>query len=157
MGAKAKGRPSNYSEKLANELCARLALGLSLRTVCKASDMPAVRTVFNWLGKHEDFVQQYTRAKEASADAMAEEILYITDTPKLGRETTVKPDGGVETKKGDMLGHRKLQVDTRKWLMAKLQPKKYGDKLDMTTNGKDFPTPILGGQSNADVRPNDGD
>ena len=70
------------------------------------------------------------RAREAQADAFAEEIIDIADTP-LERERVEEGSNkdGVfgRTVREDMLGHRRLQVDTRRWLMAKLQPKKYGN------------------------------
>jgi len=145
------GRPSEYTQELADEICEELALGKSLRTVCLSEKMPSMKTIFNWMRTYPEFLQQYARAKEESADAMAEETLYIADTKELGQILTTKSDGSVETKEEDMLGHRKLQIETRKWLMAKMKPKKYGDKVDLTTNGKDLPTPILGGLSRTEI------
>lgn len=81
-----------------------------------------------------DFLKQYARAKEESADAMAEDILDIADTPRIGTVTKTKPDGSVETREGDMIEHRRLQVDARKWLASKLKPKKYGDRVDLTNS-----------------------
>jgi len=137
------GRPSIYTQELADRICELLSEGLSLRTVCKADDMPAMSSVFSWLRTKPDFLEQYARAKQESADAMAEELLYIADTPMEGEEVTVKADGSQEVKRGDMLGHRRLQVDSRKWLMAKMKPKKYGDQIDVTSDGKPLPVPII--------------
>jgi hypothetical protein len=141
------GRPTLYSQDLADAICEHLAMGESMRTVCKEPDMPAMASVFKWLREHKEFSEQYAKAKEESADAMAEDLLYIADTPVMGEIKTIKPDGTVEIKQDEMLGHRRLQVDARKWLMAKMKPKKYGDKIDHTTNGKDLPVPLLGGSS----------
>lgn len=143
--AHAGGRPTDYTQELADAICAELSIGRSLRSVCEDEGMPTVKTVFNWLRSYEGFLQQYEKAKEESSDAMAEDLLHIADTPVMGEIKTIKPDGTVEIKQDEMLGHRRLQVDARKWLMSKMKPKKYGEKLDMTTNGKDLPTPILGG------------
>jgi hypothetical protein len=60
-------------------MCEQLAIGKSLRTVCKADDMPSVATVFAWMREHSDFLDQYTRAKTESADALIEEIMDIAD------------------------------------------------------------------------------
>lgn len=141
----AGGRPTIYSQELADIICEQLAMGISMRTVCKSDGMPAMASVFKWLRENKEFSQQYAKAKEESSDAMAEDLLHIADTPVMGEIKTIKPDGSVEIKQDEMLGHRRLQVDTRKWLMSKMKPKKYGDKIDHTTNGKDLPTPILGG------------
>lgn len=140
-----KGRPTIYTSELAAELCAMLAEGKSLRTVAATAGMPGTTTIFRWLSTSNeepwasDFREQYARAKEEAADAMAEEILYIADTPQVGEITVHKEtEKGVitETREEDMLGHRRLQVDTRKFLMAKMKPKKYGDKLDLTSDGQ---------------------
>ena len=138
------GRPTDYSQELADLICSQLSEGISLRTVCIAEDMPSARTVFRWLRDKEDFCQQYARAKEESADAMAEEILDLSD----GAISIIK--AGAE-KKSSALGQAvRLQVDTRKWIMSKMKPKKYGDKVDITSGGK--PIPILGNvsQNNSD-------
>src|SRR5436305_10818518 len=70
---------------------------------------------------------------------MAEEILEIANSRVDGKETVVRgnADGKktVEVKTADMLDHRRLQIETRKWLMAKMKPKRYGDKLDVTSGG----------------------
>ena len=133
------GRPSKFTKKLADKICAELAIGNSLRTVCDAPKMPTVKTIFNWFRKYPDFLQQYTRAKQESADAMADEILDIADD---GTNDYVEG-----TSNNEHIQRSRLRVDTRKWLMAKMKPKKYGDKLDLTTDGKELPAPIYGGRS----------
>lgn len=134
------GRPSDYSQEIADQICERLVEGESLRKICRRAGYPSVSTVCRWLAKEDlaGFRQQYARAREAQADTLADEILAIADTPKLGTMTTTKAVtvAGVTveektTKKGDMLGHRRLQVDSRKWLAAKMAPKKYGDRLEL--------------------------
>lgn len=146
-----KGRPTDYTEELASRICFELAQGRSLRSVCRDEGMPSGVTFFSWLRTYPEFLKQYETAKQESADAMAEDLLDIADTPVMGEIKTIRPDGSVEIKQDEMLGHRRLQVDTRKWLMSKMKPKKYGEKLDMTTNGKDIPAPILGGASAANT------
>lgn len=136
-----KGRPSDYTQELADEICERLSEGQSLRTVCSDDKMPSRKTVFSWMRKHPDFLNQYTRAKQESADALAEEILDISDDA----EAAIK--GTAEKKSSAIAQAYRLRVDTRKFIMAKMKPKKYGEKIDLTTNGKDLPTPIMGGTS----------
>ena len=125
------GRPTTYTRELADNICAELAEGKSLRSVCRRSDMPAASSVFKWLREDKEFSEQYARAKEEAADALAEELLYISSTPKKGKIVTKKMIGDdtieVTTREEDMLGHRRLQVDTIKFIMAKMKPKKYGD------------------------------
>lgn len=113
------GRPSDYTQELADRICEQLAEGKSLRTICRAEDMPEARTVFRWLRIHEEFCQQYTRAKEESADAHSEDMLDIAD------------DATEDVQRS------RLRVDTRKWLASKLKPKKYGDKVGLEHSGAD--------------------
>jgi len=123
------GRPSEYSQEIGTEICERLASGNSLRNICKASDMPSDRAVYRWLASNEAFRQQYAHAREIQADTLADEILDISNTTVLGVKTKTTADG-VETTEGDMIEHRRLQVDARKWLASKMAPKKYGDRMD---------------------------
>lgn len=86
---------------------------------------------------------------------MAEEILDIADDATNDWMADNYDEGktpGYELN-GENIQRSKLRVDTRKWLMAKMKPKRYGDKLDVTTDGKALPAPIYGGKSK-DTDPN---
>lgn len=132
------GRPTIYSEKLAREFCDRLSRGISLRTVCLADDMPSMDTIYHWIHDKKDFSEQYAQAKENSADALNEVLLDLGDDAiKLSQEVDNKVSNAV-------VSAVKLKADNLKWYMSKMKPKKYGDKMDMTTNGKDLPSPIYG-------------
>lgn len=122
-----------FDQRIADEVCERMALGESLRAICTEEKYPAESTIRLWAMQDiNGFAAQYTRARELQAHALAEEIITISNTPQEGIETTVKADGTSETKHGDMLGHRKLQVDARKWYLSKVLPKVYGEKLELT-------------------------
>lgn len=140
----AGGRPSKFTQELADRICSQLSEGMSLRSVCLAEDMPSTVTVFSWMRTNEEFLSQYARAKQESADAMAEEILDISDDGSNDWMEKKYGDAEFWVTNGEALQRSRLRVDTRKWLMAKMKPKKYGEKLDLSTNGKDLPTPILG-------------
>ncbi len=71
-------------------------------------------------------------ARELQADAYADDVVDIADRPKRGKRTKTSADGKTETTHGDMVEHRKLQIDARKWAAAKLRPKKYGDRVALT-------------------------
>jgi hypothetical protein len=129
------GRPSGYSPELADEICAQLSEGKSLRTICKAESMPCITTVFGWMRKHPEFLKQYTRAKEESADVLAEEMLDIADDGSNDwMEFHEKENVGYRLN-GEHVNRSRLRVDTRKWIAAKLKPKKYGEKLDIAHSG----------------------
>lgn len=130
-----KGRPSTYTPEVAALICERLATGESLRAICRDDGMPPESTVRGWvLDDVQGFSAQYARARDIGLDALAEETLAIADTPVEGVRREESDDGYKEVRE-DMLGHRKLQVDTRKWLLSKLAPKKYGDKTSMELTG----------------------
>lgn len=116
------GRPSSYSDEIADRICESLVDGKSLRSICLAEDMPGISTVFRWLASNESFREQYERARDAQADTLADEIIDIADD---GSNDFMGED---EKYNGDAVARSKLRVDARKWVAAKLKPKKYGDK-----------------------------
>lgn len=109
--------------------------GMSLRKALLLPNMPNRNTFFSWIENDLDKSNQYARACEIRAELIFEEILKIADTPEHG-VTVKETEKGIETTTGDMIAHRRLQVDARKWMLGKMQPKKYGDKLDLTSDGK---------------------
>jgi hypothetical protein len=125
---------NSYTQKLADSICARISDGEPLKALCREPGMPAWRTVYDWLEKHPEFAKAMERARELGADAIAAECLEIADTPMEGVEVTMRGKTK-ETKRGDMLGHRKLQIETRLKLLAKWHPKKYGEKVEHTGAG----------------------
>lgn len=136
--AKAKrGRPSSYSEEVADVILQRIMGGEGLVTICMDDDMPGTSTVYRWLAAPENelFRDRYARAREVQADVLADEILRIADTPQVGRKVKIDADGEEEITEGDMIEHRRLQVDARKWYASKLAPKKYGDKQQVEHSG----------------------
>lgn len=130
------GRPSSFDQVVATQICERLASGESLRNICRDDDMPDRSTVQRWLDSFIDFRGQYARARELQADYWAEEILEIADTVRIGDKIKVGKDG-TEVTTGDMVDRAKLQVDARKWIVSKLLPKKYGDRITQEHTGAD--------------------
>lgn len=128
-------RPSEYTLDTAIEICSRLAEGEPLVVICRDDQFPDVRTVYRWLAAYDEFCQLYTRAREDQADTLADQIIDIADTPLLGTKTKTDGEGNVETVEGDMIEHRRLQVDARKWIASKLKPKKYSDRVDHSLSG----------------------
>lgn len=106
------GRPTDYTPELAIAFCERVAEGESVRSICADPDMPARSSIFKWIGMYPEFTDQYTRAREIGAEVKFDELeeLAATATP-------------------DCVSVVKLQVDTRKWALSKMMPKKYGDKV----------------------------
>ncbi len=126
------GRPSIFTDELADEICQRIAEGESLRSICRDERFPAQSTVFRWLTANKDFQEQYAHAREAQADFWADEIIEISDD---GRNDTYETENGERTNQ-DVIARSRLRVDTRKWLMARMAPKKYGDKVTQEIDHK---------------------
>lgn len=123
------GRPSSFSQEAADEICTRIAKGQSLRSICSDEQsgwLPNVATVYRWLGDPDraDFRDQYARARDAQADHFVDEIIEIADAPNA----TTNANGEVEVRDPQ---RDRLRVDARKWVAARLAPKKYGERLEL--------------------------
>ena len=133
------GRPSGYTETIADEITDRIAMGQSLAKICADAHMPSPSMVFRWLDNPEyvPFRDRYARAREIQAETLADEIIQIANTPEMGETVTDKGNGTIETRTGDMIEHRRLKVDARKWFASKVAPARYGDKTHSTVTGPD--------------------
>lgn len=119
---------STYTPEDGETICAGLAEGRSLLEITEAMGIP-YSTAYGWEKDIPEHAENSARARESGYRALSEQCLKISDTPMIGEERTVKPDGSIEVREGDMLGHRKLMIDTRLRLLGKWAPKVYGDKL----------------------------
>jgi len=147
-----RGRPSIYTKELGDEICRRLAEGKSLRNICLDDGMPEARTVHYWLlsKDKQDFFQQYVRAREIQAEIMFDEILDIADDGSNDYMTITKGRESYNVEDREVTNRSRLRVDSRKWYLSKVLPKKFGEKLDLTSGGEKLPTPIYGGISTKD-------
>jgi len=130
------GRPSDYTEELAEIICLRLAEGESLRSVCRDEGMPSKQAVLRWLARNESFRAQYVRAKEEGAEAIAEELFDIADDGSNDWMEKLDKEGnavGYQVN-GEHVQRSKLRIDTRKWYLSKIMPKKYGDRIQHEQN-----------------------
>lgn len=131
------GRPSKFTEKLAAEICQRLSAGESLRAICKGESMPPEATVRNWVVDDvQGFAAQYTRAREVGLDAMADELLDISDDGTNDWMQSNDPENPGYLINGEHSSRSKLRVDARKWYLSKIAPKKYGDRTAIEHSGK---------------------
>lgn len=136
-GKKAPAHGIAFSQALFDAICARIALGASLRTICAESGMPD-RTTFNqWRKRSEELQAQYDQACVDREDHYFEQIIDIADECRVGKKVTTKSNGDVETVEVDMVERAKVQIDARKWALARMNRKKYGDKIDAELTGKD--------------------
>ena len=120
---------------LVPEICGRLAQGTPLAVICR--DIGISRCTVNlWRAEDEEIAAQFDLARDEGFDVLAAECLQIADTPQEGVEI-VERGGKKETHHGDMLGHRKLRIETRLKLLAKWDPRRYGEKQSIDLRSSD--------------------
>lgn len=107
--------------------------GESLRSICRDAHMPDESTVRGWvIDDREGFSPRYARAREMQVEHWADEILEIADD---GTGDAWVGDDGRPVVNHDHIKRSALRVDARKWLMSKLVPKRYGDKVQTEVSG----------------------
>lgn len=129
------GRPTKYTPELAGKICKQIALGNSLRAVCRAEGMPDMSTIYDWFPLYENFTKQYEKACKDRAESHHEDLNEINEEAIQYAKTN---DFNVQA----VMTAYKMKSDNMKWSMSKMVPKKYGDKMDVTSDGKVLPTPI---------------
>lgn len=129
----AAGRPTDFTQEIADEICELIADGTSLRKICDRPDMPNKATVFRWLAAHQTFSDQYAHARDSQADTLFDDVLAIAD----------QYDSAADKLDVDHIQRAKLRIDARKWMAGKLRPKKYGEKLELEHGGKIDLTPTI--------------
>lgn len=121
------GRPSTFSQEIADEICARLSKGEPLAHICRDEHMPAVRTVSHWKDANETFKADFARARDDGYDTIAAECLDIAD--EISRDTVTTDSG--ERANTEWISRSKLRIETRLKLLAKWDPRRYGDKISI--------------------------
>ena len=120
------GRPTLYTPELADDICAHLSRGISLNRICQLPHMPGHTAVWQWLERYPEFASKYARAREVQAEYYADEMVDISDTADKENAQAIR-----------------VRVDTRKWIAAKLRPKKYGELVKHEHGGADgAPIPV---------------
>jgi len=138
---KRRGRPSKYSEAIANEICDRLGQGEPLAAICRDPHLPSDYVVRQWAiddradksGAGAGFSSRYARARQAGLERMADEVIAISDANYVG------PDGLVDN---GAVQQARLRIDSRRWLLSKMLPKQYGDRVTAEVVG-DANAPVL--------------
>ncbi|MFZ9966416.1 MAG: hypothetical protein ACO3IN_05395 [Steroidobacteraceae bacterium] len=106
-----------YAKEIRNEILDRIGSGESLRSICRDDGMPDKSVVFRWLASDEEFATKYARARLQQAEVIFDGLADIEDQV-LNEQ--LKPDAA------------KVVLWSRHWRASKLNPKKYGDKIETT-------------------------
>ena len=118
-------------------VCQEIEKGRALRNVLKDENMPSTSTFYQWLDNDEVKAKQYARATEVRADIIFDDILAIAD--ENTNDTSIN-ENGIEVVNNDVIQRSRLRIDARKWVLSKLNPKKFGDKTDITSGGEKIQT-----------------
>lgn len=131
------GRPSKFTEAIVDEICERLSNGETLRSICRDEHIPHWNTVYQWMADDATISVRIARARDLGADAIAEGTVEIIDQ-EPERDQYGKIDPG-------WVAHQKLRAEHRLKLLAKWQPKKYGDKVahDLTSSDGSMSPPKI--------------
>ena len=126
------------------DVCALLEAGSSLQGACALVPDAATTTVLDWIGKYPEMHEQYTRARQIGYSLLADEIVELSDkthewitiqeldpdgNPVVDAAGTPKLNQVLMPLSADVIAHKRVQIDTRKWMLSKMLPKIYGDKV----------------------------
>lgn len=112
-----RGRPTDYTDALGDEICSLIADGTSAKQTCDRVGISRP-TLYRWLREHESFHSNYMRAREDAADTLADELMDIAETE-------------------EDVARAKVKIDARKWVAARMKPKSWGDRQQHEHSGPD--------------------
>lgn len=126
------GRKSTFSWETVDAICERLSIGEPLAQICRDEGMPALRTVYDWAEADKEVAAYIARAREEGEDAIASDCILIADDAtgdfRMGEKSILADT--------DHIQRSKLRIETRLKLLAKWNPKKWGEKVDHAHTGK---------------------
>lgn len=127
---------TDYTPELADRICAEIIDGKSVRTICKMEGMPSKRTIMYWLRIHAEFKKLYDIACVERSEAYAEEIVDIADDGSNDwMERELDNGKSVTVVDHEHIQRSRLRVEARKWICAKMKPRKYGEKIELEHTG----------------------
>lgn len=126
---------SSLSQEVKDAICAHLAEGKSLRAICRMPDMPGRSTTLRVLQQDEEFRKQYVEARNIGLEVLADELFDIADDGANDWMSDNDPDNPGYRLNGEHFARSRLRIDTRKWALSKLVPKKYGDRIEHEHKG----------------------
>lgn len=129
------GRPTLYTDELAERICSDLRSGKTLLEVSESEDMPELATIYVWINQEEappetsKFPELYARARRVWIDREADNILQIADDARNDWMDRQIGEDTIRVVDHEHVQRSKLRIDARKWLLSKLRPDQFGDRL----------------------------
>jgi len=125
------GRPTKYTPELADLICERLSTtNRGLQNICDDPDMPGKTAVWRWLSQYPDFREKYVRAREYQTELLYDDLNNVATAPLVDPWGNPMDGGNAMAE----VQRRKLVCDNIKFILAKLQPKRFGDNRNMTVD-----------------------
>ena len=124
MGRPPGDSPYPNKEKIKEQIVGWLSEGKTLRDFCRQEQMPSFGAIYRWLQDDKDFEERFAHARVIGHDSIAEECATLADTEPLA----VFDEAGNKRYDPGSIAWRKMQIETRLKLLAKWNPKKYGDR-----------------------------
>ena len=122
-------------KNILNEILTDIEKGISSRKAILKANISS-QTFWKWLDEDDQFSKQYARAKEIGIEAKFDSIEEdYSEAPQRDAESGKIDMGWVQL--------QRLKIDAKKWELSKLAPKKYGDKLDVTSKGDALSVPSV--------------
>lgn len=144
MATERKNKYCQYTEEdkeeIWNSILAEMISGRSLRSIINDPGMPNRDTIYDWLAKDEKKSDQYARCASIRADIIFDELMDIADSTD---DDLINLDNGKQAVNHHVIMRDRLRVDARKWILSKMNPKKYGDKLEIENRGTTDMPPVF--------------
>ena len=130
----------NYTDeeklKVIFEICSYISEGKSVSNACIKAKLTK-STYLRWISENDQYEIHHSTAMQDRADSMFEDILKICDSTE---DDIIINEDGNPIINHNVIQRDRLRIDARKWILAKMVPKKYGDKVDVTSGGKEIST-----------------
>lgn len=127
--------PMEYNPEIGDKICILIAEGQSLRQVLRENDFISAPTFYKWIRLEPAFAEQYACACADRADGLFDEIFDIADDASNDWMEQNKEDNAGWRENGESVRRSAIRIDARKWALARMAPKKYGDRIDLNHGG----------------------
>ena len=143
-------RPAEFTDEIFDTICERMAGGEWLRKICDQDpNMPSRQTFLRWIEKDSGRQEKYARASRSMVDYWAEELLEISQETE--KDTIIEPNGRRKCNH-EWVANKRLHSDNLKFLMSKIYPKRYGDRLPEAVEQKTHEAALLELQANQPMK-----
>jgi hypothetical protein len=142
-----RGRQLTYTREKADLILHRMAHGETLSAICRCAGMPDRTTFWSWCDAGlDDLPHRYAQARTRQADSWADQIMAVANDSSADKRTVEKDGREVEVIDHENINRSRLKVDSMKWLMSKLHPRQYGERIDgnVTLQAGDSLTQLMG-------------